>query len=331
MTELSRKADSAAIKSHIEALKNETWLGPAQIWWPDYLFRFDHVTAAASILNDGHLLSRAAAQAAEKIIFDSAGQGIIKYTSDRWKHYVRLYFRPRTPTQYSSEGIRRREPVDEYSHGGCCPVPVVMLFSSREIMTLEDTLFSDGNLASPRSDCGGDSKFLQRIPFQDVYHDDPIAPQATGRVVHCRNAEVIHPHKLDLFALRKVHCRSSAERETLLSLLMPEAKARWTNSISCGSRPTVHFRFWTFLEDAELLERSARFQFNPSTRTPGPYNLEIIIDREGDRQTWVGESFQARGSVEITDIEGKGQYEIEVKLDGSLIYKSRYESLPDVF
>jgi hypothetical protein len=328
---LPRKADSAAIESHIEALRTETWLGPAQLWWPQYLFRFDHVTAAASILNDGRLLSRARAIAAGKIVFDSASPGIIAHTGARWKDYVRLYFRPRTPTQFSSEGIRRRSPIDEYRYGGCCPIPVVLLFGAADIMTLEETMFSDGNLASGSTGYGRDAKFLRRIPFQVVYHDDPIEPKAKGTVIRCRHAEVIYPHELGLFALKKICCRSSAERETLISLLTPDAAAQWTRSITSSSKLNLHYRRWTFLEEVELSAGSVNFVFNPSTLTPGPYRLDIHIDSPSGRRAWMAESYLADKRSLINDIGDLAAYNIEIKLDSELIYKNRYERLPEIF
>jgi hypothetical protein len=318
-----RKPDAEAIRSHIEELKRQPWLGPAQTWWPDFLFRFDHITAAASILNDGKLLSRSASEGAGKIIFDSASPGIIKHTTPWCKDHVRLYFRPRTPTQYSIEGIRLEE---EYRHGGRCPIPVVMLFSAREILTLRDTVFSDGNLAASRSDCGSDAGFLRRIPFRHVYHDE-----SEGINVFHRNAEVIYPKELDLFALLRICSRSSAERDTLISLLTPEAAARWASRISVGSKLNLHLRRWTFLEEVELDHKSILCKFNPSTKTPGPFRLEIHVQSAAGRLSWELDPCFARGNVLTSDIGDLTEYDVEITLGGEMIYKNHYESLPDIF
>lgn len=327
MTIVYRKADSAAIVSHLEALKKEPWLSPAQAWWPDYLFRVDHVTAAASILNEGKLLSRNRAIATGKMLLDSASPGVIEHTDSHWKDYVRLYFRPRTPTQYHSEGIRRSQ---EYGLGSCCPIPVVMLFSSREVLTLRDTMFSDGNLAGRSARCGSDSKFLCSIPFRDVYHNDPLDMEARGRIVFHRHAEVIYPNELGLNALKTIYCRTPAEHEMLLSLLNPAALSRWAGSIGLSSKLNLHYRHWTFLETAELTAQAVTLRFNPSSRTPGPFRIDVEISAGQDSGQWVGEDFMANGRVQISDIGDLEEYGIVVKLDDSVIYRNSYAVRPEL-
>jgi ssDNA thymidine ADP-ribosyltransferase, DarT len=162
-----RKKDSNKIKEHIARLKGQPWLGPARSRWPDYLFRFDDITSVAKILNKGTLLSRERAIADGLMGMDCASPDVIAHTADKWKRYVRLYFRPRTPMQYNIEGIR---PKDRFVQGAHCPVPVVMLFDSVEILTRADTQFSKGNLAAGAA-VGDDARFFAGIPFKEVYHD----------------------------------------------------------------------------------------------------------------------------------------------------------------
>lgn len=201
-----------------------------------------------------------------------------------------------------------------------------MLFSAREILTLRDAIFSDGNLASTKSNHGGDVSFLRRIPFREVYHDE-----SEGINVFRRNAEVIYPHELDLFALRKICCRSSAERDTLISLLTEEAAARWTNLISTSAKLNLHLRRWTFLEEVELSSQIIRCKFNPSTQTPGPFRFEANVDSAAGRQSWEADPFRAAGTVLIRDVGNLTEYKIEITLDGDLVYMNHYESLPEVF
>jgi hypothetical protein len=76
-------------------------------WWPKWVYRSDHVENAAQILNSGRLLSRAAALQQNSIKKDAASQSHVSTLAPRQRRYVRLYFRPMTPTQYTNEGIRR--------------------------------------------------------------------------------------------------------------------------------------------------------------------------------------------------------------------------------
>ncbi len=77
-------------------------------FWSRWLFRSDHVENAARILNSGRLLSRAAAERGGLITVDSGSPQYVGQLPSRHRNLVRLYFRPRTPTQYVNEGIRPR-------------------------------------------------------------------------------------------------------------------------------------------------------------------------------------------------------------------------------
>jgi ssDNA thymidine ADP-ribosyltransferase, DarT len=199
-----RKKDSDEIKKHIANLKRQPWLGPARSWWPDFLFRFDDIESAAKVLNVGALLSRSRATADGVMGMDCASSEVLARTADNWKQYVRLYFRPRTPMQYDIEGIR---PKDQLVLNAHCPVPVVMLFNSVEILTRADTRFSDGNLAAHAS-VGNDARFLETIPFKEVYHNAWFEPHEKASIIFHRHAEVIVPHKLDLLPLKYIVCRT---------------------------------------------------------------------------------------------------------------------------
>ncbi|MGO8701673.1 MAG: DarT ssDNA thymidine ADP-ribosyltransferase family protein [Limisphaerales bacterium] len=81
---------------------------------------------------------------------------------------MRLYFRPRTPTQHQIEGFR---PAGQYgSLGKHMPLPVFFLFDSKDVLTREATRFSKGNL-SQNPEVGEDATFFASIPFEKVYHD----------------------------------------------------------------------------------------------------------------------------------------------------------------
>jgi len=123
--------------------------------------------------------------------------------------------------QFNIEGFRSH---DLYANHGCCPVPVVMLFDSVELLTRKTTCFSTGNLAKRReANVGATAEFLKSIPFDKVFHVGRLSDVEKREIVFRRQAEIIIPEELDLTALRYVGCRTQAEYETLLWLLTPEA------------------------------------------------------------------------------------------------------------
>src|SRR4051812_16057251 len=125
---IDRKPDSADIETFVDQLRQSPWLGPARQWWPKFLFHFASLDRV-QILETGKLLCRSRKPMAR----DTATPAVMSRTSDAWKDHVRLYFRPRTPTQFQIEGFRA--PSDYGSLGQHMPVPVFFLFDAKEILT----------------------------------------------------------------------------------------------------------------------------------------------------------------------------------------------------
>ena len=101
-------------------------------WWPQYVYHFTDIQNAACILNDGILYSRAEPDRQNCMVVDNASPEIIAQTRPEYTRFVRLYFRPRTPTQFRNEGIR---PKDKRELGAHCPVPIYFCFDSLDILS----------------------------------------------------------------------------------------------------------------------------------------------------------------------------------------------------
>ena len=109
------------VKSHIDQWEDRLSRGKGRYRenWPSRLFRHEPLENAVEILKSGALLSRRDAEG--EIARDIAPADIIG--SRRAAHdSVRLYFRPKSPTQYHIESIRK--PRDLY-HGRQAPVLVL--------------------------------------------------------------------------------------------------------------------------------------------------------------------------------------------------------------
>lgn len=138
------KPDAHDIRGFWAGLQQAKWLGSRQ-WWPRFLFHFTDVQNAANILQDGCLLSRSTAVSLGHMVTDNASPDIIGQTDPAWAGYVRLYFRPRTPTQYRNEGFR---PEGQRELGAHCPVPVFFLFDAESVLCRADSLFTPGSGAA---------------------------------------------------------------------------------------------------------------------------------------------------------------------------------------
>src|SRR3954454_4261376 len=108
---MTAKPDAARIESFVRGLSAALSLQGPRASWPLHLFRVDDVQAAASILNCGALYPRTRAAQMGLLTHDSASPSVIDHTPDWCKECVRLYFRPRTPTEYRSEGFRPKTQI----------------------------------------------------------------------------------------------------------------------------------------------------------------------------------------------------------------------------
>jgi hypothetical protein len=316
-----RKPDAARIEARIDSLRKENWIGPAREWWPKYIFRFDEIQNAVRILRSGKVLCRAKRGEA----LETASREVLSNTEEGWKNHVRLYFRPRTPTQYQVEGFR---PKGQFgSLQAHMPVPVYFIFDAKDVLTRASTKFSKGNLAA-HSDVGDDADFFEAIPFEKVYHDRWMSEEEKPNIKFHRHAEVIVPNELDLDALVLIWLRTEAEYKTLIHLLPSATLKKHEGKLRHGKKPNLHFYNWTFVESASLEQNKISLTFNASSRTPGPFaaELEVLNRVTGEAYKWESQQFQANSvlDVNIPQIKKAAAYDVRFTLDGAIAYADRF-------
>ena len=294
-------------------------LGKQRQWWPRCLFRSDHVENAARILNTGRLLSRAQAERSGAIIHDSGSKEHIDQLTEEQRDCVRLYFRPRTPTQYANEGIRPAHAIEYDAH---MPVPVYLLFSTR-LLEYEGVTFSGGRLASGTK-TGGSHEVLSSIDFREVYHDGPVSA-ASRHILNARHAEAVVTGSLDLDHLMRVVCRSGAERDTLLYLLTDEARVRWRKRVIVdqGQVRLFYKQRGTFLRDVALDQEklTLRFYGNIHRDYRGPFVLRIVVRSSSRKMVAEREGYSVDDSPAIFEFGTLlARYHIRITMDGHLAY-----------
>ena len=320
-------AELSRLREHIDRLKNATWIGPARGWWPRYLFHCTDVQNVVNILESGELLSRAQAQGSGSLRVDIAAPDIIDNTDAEWQDYVRLYFRPRTPTQYRNEGFRPVSRVELRAH---CPVPVYLLFDAYEVLSRQDSLFTKGNLAAGTEPMRAIDE-LSRMPFELIYHDARFEPQERSTIVFHRNAEVLVPQRLGLRNMRHVSCRSQAEYETLRNLLPQRAWDRWADKVGVVPRLNLFHARWSFVEQVELNDQHALFRFNRGSIAPGPFAARVHISvpsaTGSGRYRWARDAFMAHDILDLSlnNIGNPTDYSISLYLDDHLAFEGRHE------
>jgi hypothetical protein len=285
------------IRRHIDVWANQ--LGILN-WWPRYVYHFTDVCNAAKIVQSGYLYSRSEAQQRGLMVVDNASPEIINQTRPEHLQYVRLYFRPKTPTQYRNEGIR--PPSQRVLGGAHCPVPIYFCFDAFTVLALDETEFSDGNMGSSRVSHSGERDFFLSIPFHLVFHNRWFTPDEHDEVIFRRNAEVLVPGRLPLKpALKFIACRSAPERQTLLQLLPTnDLRRQWAARIRLGDQGFFERR-WTYVEEAVAVDNNMILRFNPNTMTPGPFDVSFSYSEQGTElpRSWTGTQAKLNSQLRI--------------------------------
>ena len=253
----------ARIEKHVSQWESEFKKDPSRGYrtkWPKYLFRHERVESAARVLTAGCLLSRAAAT--QYGFTDIAPPEVIGLR-DTAHALVRLYFRPRNPTQFHVEGIKRAGDFFEGNSSVHAPVLIMFMFKSSSVLELETTQFSNGNMQRIDARKGNSEEFFETIPFDRVYHDQAFSPNEKDTILFSRCAEVLAESPLSLSDhLAYVLCRSEAERRTLLHLapnLPDELKKRIRTYSEVGIFQNSH----AFMKSVSVGPNGVTFAIHP--------------------------------------------------------------------
>lgn len=318
----ARKQDAEKIEFFVATLAETLELDSARAWWPEYLFHTTEVLNAINILESEQLLSRE--DVGDDMRWENANRGIIGQTPEDIRHMARFYFRPRTPMTHNNEGFRTL--VNRHPHA-YCPFPVMLIFRSAPILTLEGTAFSNGNCSARETTVGTTADFLEMLPFADIYHDSAWAQGEEGRRIrHHRQAEVLVPSPFLFGATRPhVRVRSVAERETLLSLLSAETLARYRGRIQVSSKQRLFYKQWTYIESVALVRNRLTIRFNESTEDTNEFSIRLqffaldgapISERMGRGATIEPLTLTLPGG----DLSER-PFRLEIEIEGALAYR----------
>lgn len=325
------KKDSNEIIKHLESIRSSQWMDQSNAWWTRYLFHFTNIENAVNILETGRLLPRNILDQTGEMVTDNASSEVINRTDTKWKDYVRLYFRPRTPTQNKNEGFRPKSQREYNSH---CPVPIFFLFDAKKILTRSDSLFSIGNLATIGTEAFSDAEHFKIIPFNMVYHDSWFTPEERNSIIYHRHAEVIVPNQLDLTDLKLIWCRSEAEYQALLNLLSPQARDKWRDKIGSGKKGRMFFREWPFVDEVDLSTKSIIFRLNISSKKCSPFSVSVkIYEYESNMYyTWSDKEYTISDSIEIDlgNMRYPYHYKVEMFFDDCIMYSGEFNSIEEL-
>lgn len=301
------------VRAHIEHWETQLARGnrPYRQNWPSRLFRHEPLENAVEILSSDQLLSRSEAN----IVRDIAPADIINHT-DAAHSFVRLYFRPKNPTQYRIEGIRK---PNEVYHGRQAPVIILFVFQALDILSADDVQFSDGNMQSTSTNRGSTEEFFRAIPFDEVFHEGVFDPGSS--ILRRRCAEVLLPSPLIVKgSLQAVMCRSPAERATLLHLLGSKA-VQWKDRIRVYSEPGLFENTYAYMDTVDGASDGVRFTFHPR-RDGRPVRAEIWVTGKNLNHHTAPRDFDTSEKWIIRRKLNPGVYEVRIHVEECLAYNA---------
>lgn len=318
----------AAHIQHWQAQLNQSWYNYRR-YWPDCLFHHAPLENAAAILASGMLRSRNdPGNLRPRDVAAREVNAARTHAHDR----VRLYFRPKTPTQYHIEGIRKPGEClfGEETHA---PVLVMFILDAERILTMPNAQFCDRNMQRADAVPSDTEAYFAAIPFDKVYHEGPTGGDET--ITYHRCAEVLPESPLDLeYCLKAVFFRSEPERDTLLNLL-GHHRARWASRCYVSDALKVSEKRYSFVQEIGMTREGVTFLLNPR------------VDRRGVKisiQVWdSADQFVVRfdhADLQAAPSQGQwiynhafadGLYRVRVEIEDHLAYDAHIPLGPTLF
>ncbi len=255
---------------------------------------------------------------------DNASPDVIEETPAEYQNYARLYFRPRTPTQYRNEGIRDGASLYRGAH---CPVPVFFCFDLVEVLSRPDAYFSTGSMGRPEVQYGNTQALFESIPFELVYHSEAIGPELSkSEVIFRRHAEILIPKALPLDSLVAIACRSKAESQTLVNLA-GESATPWVGKIHSVGDP-LFFRNFVYLETVQSEIHDLVIRPHSDRWLSNPPPIKVLVTEFSSNQRWKWEGRLDRPELRIKFPVSRSRTEVFVH--GVLAYQDDLDFSDDI-
>lgn len=312
---------AAFVDAHISAWEQtlRSPFHPYREKWPSRLFHHAPIENAVLILKDGNLRSRN--DPTNRRARDVAAAGVIDNRAHA-HHFARLYFRPRTPTQWHIEGIRKPGEC-AYGDAAHAPILIMMIFNAKSVLLREGIRFCDRNMQLGAANTGDTEQYFSSIPFDKVFHEGPTSDRS---IIDHRCAEVLatSPMPLDQ-TLQWIYCRTAAERTTLLHLLGADA-VRWKHLIQISDDLLVFERKYLFVDEVSIDSKGVIVKLSPRqdrqvvdiqvkvTGKDGRTRIDFRNNAMAARPDPPSTSWRIKGTLE------DGDYLVEIHAEGQKAY-----------
>lgn len=305
----------AADFARVMAPVRELLPGYRQAWF-GHLFRHEPIENAISVLRSGLLASRNSALAQGLIINDIAPEDIIGNRVDA-HDYARLYFRPRNPTQYHIEGIRKPSEYYQGKHGGFI---VMFVFDAASVLGLPGARFSCGNMQSPWSQIMETTNDFEALDFASIYHDSAYPGDEVRRK---RCAEVLVPEQLPLLPhLRHIVVRTDANVATVKHAISDVGSLVPLDIVRRTMSSGVFFQRHAALDFVDASPGRINFKLT-YTESPDPLQVQILVSsRAGAELQRLETQLEKNKKYYWEHGVRPGDYILDVWIEGSLAHRS---------
>lgn len=265
-------------RQFLEEHKNEFGLDISKLWWIKYVYHFSNIDNIVNILEQGSLYSRNECIRRGIMGNENASTEIIDQTEDEIRNCVRLYFRPKTPTQFYNEGYSTSQERDRYNSAHI-PVPIFLAFRSYEILNLPTTRFSDCSLATHGFHLYENFEDFKKLDFKSIYHDGALREDEKTYIVQKRQSEIIVKSKLSLEYLDMIWCRSNAEYVTLINILSEKGVLeKYRDKISVKQASNLFYMHHVYIDHVNMNLDNIRIDLkNVSTMYPIEMRVDVMI------------------------------------------------------
>ena len=234
-------------------------------WWPYFFFHYTHVENAVGVLKEECVYSRDAAIEKGLMASENASQKVLSVTDEDVFRYARLYFRPKTPTQFRNEGYKP-EVLRDSTVGASCPVPIFFLLLADKVLQQDRVYFVEKGLAGHGHMKTAGEEGFSGLDFSKIFHNKRYDKAKEAYIKDFRQSEIVRLYSLPIEdSLYRVICRSQAERETLLFLLKLESDdlyERFKNIIMYEPRADLFFNNGIFISKVSWNGSALEIDFN---------------------------------------------------------------------
>lgn len=311
-------------------------------WWCDFLYHFSDVHNIVGILADGVIYGRRLVINKSKMKSDNASRAVINVTSEETKEYARLYFRPKTPTQYHNEGYKPLA-VRNKEINANCPVPVFLCLDMEEVLEQPEVFFVEKGMAGAGHALLQGIEEFEKLDFRKIYHSSYYDKSVEADIKEYRQSEVVKKGGISVEPyLKCILCRSVAEKDTLLYLLKKNSidlYNRYKGIIMYRPKLDCFYKNGIFIEDVSWNRERILIALNDKAyraTTGDSTAITVSIDvHQCDKNnniisinTYVGE--YDYGTIEELfinlDLLNKVEYlTIKVKFDDCIMYENELD------